>query len=280
MEQYLDLLRTIRKHGVWKKQRAYLASNGERPLAQSVFGMQARFDLAAGFPLVTTKKVSFRGIAEELAWFLTGSTNNNDLLARGVKIWDEWADPATGELGPIYGQQWRKWRCVEGGTWDQIAHLVANIRTRVADPEASCGRRLILTAWNPPEMPRTRGPSACHTLAQLDVTEDRLSCQLYQRSADMFLGVPYNIASYALLTFLLARVTGLRPGHFVHTFGDAHIYANHVEQVDEQLTRRPHPLPTLSIDPAIREIDDFTSAKQLTLTGYTSHPALKGEVAI
>jgi thymidylate synthase len=280
MEQYLGLLRTVRTAGTWKKQRAYLASTGERPLAQSFFGLQARYDLSQGFPLVTTKKVHFRGVAEELAWFLSGSTNNHDLAARGVHIWDEWADPKTGELGPIYGQQWRRWRCPDGGTWDQVAHLVAGIRERVRDPEASCGRRLLLTAWNPPEMPLTRGPSACHTLAQFDVTEDRLSCHLYQRSADLFLGVPYNIASYALLTHLLAQVTGLRPGHFIHSFGDAHIYANHVEQVDEQLTRQPYPLPTLAIDPGLREIDDFRSVSQLTLTGYRCHPALKGEVAV
>ena len=276
MEQYLGLLREIRQRGKWKKQRAVLASTGEQPLAQSLFGMQTRFDLAAGFPLVTTKKVRFEAVADELAWFLSGSTNNNDLMKRGVSIWKQWADPITGDLGPIYGHAWKSWN----GYWDQIAHLVANIRERVAVPEAGCGRRLILTAWNPPEMPLTRGPSACHTMAQFDVTEDRLSCQLYQRSADMFLGVPYNIASYALLTHLLARITGLKVGEFIHTFGDAHIYANHVAQVDEQLTRTPLPLPTLELDPAIREIDDFTSSAQARVVGYTSHPALRGEVAV
>jgi thymidylate synthase len=280
VKQYLALLREIVEHGAWKEQRAVLASTGKKPRTRALFGMQARYDLADGFPLVTTKFVSFRAVAEELAWFLTGSTNNNDLLARGVKIWNEWADPATGDLGPIYGAQWRRWATADGGTWDQIARLVDGIRERIADPEASCGRRLILTAWNPPEMPRTKGPSACHTLVQFDVTGNRLSCQLYQRSADMFLGVPYNIASYALLTHLLAHVTGLQAGHFVHTFGDAHIYENHLEQVATQLAREPLPLPRLEIGAHVRGIDDFKSAKDVALVGYQHHPALRGEVAV
>ncbi|MBY0228714.1 MAG: thymidylate synthase [Gemmataceae bacterium] len=280
VKEYLRLLKEIVDRGEWKEQRAVLASTGKKPRAKALFGMQARFDLAEGFPLVTTKFVSFKGVAEELAWFLSGSTSNNDLLARGVKIWNEWADPETGDLGPIYGKQWRKWDIPGGGTWDQVAHLVANIRARIADPEASCGRRLILTAWNPPEMPRTKGPSACHSFVQFDVTRDRLSCQLYQRSADMFLGVPYNIASYALLTHLLAHVTGLRPGCFVHTFGDAHIYENHLEQVATQLAREPLPLPRLEVGAHVKEIDDYQSSKDVALSGYQYHPALRGEVAV
>jgi thymidylate synthase len=259
-------------------------ASGVRPRILSIFGMQARYDLRSGFPIVTTKRVPFKMVTEELIWFLSGSTNNNDLRERGCSIWDEWADPNTGELGPIYGQQWRRWRYTtpEGqpGEWDQIRTLVNHLKQRVADPTASCGRRLILSAWNPPEMPLTRGPSACHTLAQFDVTDDRLSCQLYQRSADMFLGVPFNLASYALLTHVLAQTVGLRVGELIHTMGDAHIYENHLPQVDEQLARTPRPLPTLWIDPEIRDIDQFTSSSQVKLIGYDPWPTLKGEVAI
>ena len=283
MEPYLKQLREIRERGALKEQRAVLAS-GVRPRILSIFGMQARYDLRVGFPIVTTKRVPFKMVTEELLWFLSGSTNNNDLRERGCSIWDEWADPNTGELGPIYGQQWRRWRFTtpegERGEWDQIRTLVNHIKQRVADPTASCGRRLILSAWNPPEMPLTRGPSACHTLAQFDVTEDRLSCQLYQRSADMFLGVPFNLASYALLTHVLAQTVGLNVGELIHTMGDAHIYENHLPQVDEQLARTPRPLPTLWIDPEIRDIDQFTSSSQVKLIGYDPWPTLKGEVAI
>jgi thymidylate synthase len=283
MEAYLKQLREIRERGVWKEQRAVLAC-GTRPRILSLFGMQARYNLQNGFPIVTTKRVSFKLVAEELIWFLSGSTNNKDLQSRGCTIWDEWADPVTGELGPIYGQQWRRWRywTAEGqpAEWDQIRTLVHQLQQRVADPTAACGRRLILTAWNPPEMPLTRGPSACHTLAQFDVTEDRLSCQMYQRSADMFLGVPFNLASYALLTHLLARSVGLQVGELIHTIGDAHLYENHLPQVEEQLTRTPRPLPTLWLDPAVRDIDEFTSSAQAKLIGYDPWPALKGEVAI
>lgn len=283
MEPYLKQLREILTRGVWKEQRAVLAS-GVRPRVLSLFGMQARYDLRAGFPIVTTKRVPFRLVAEELLWFLSGSTNNNDLRRRGCTIWDEWADPQTGELGPIYGQQWRRWRYTtpegEPAQWDQMRTLVNQLRQRIADPTAACGRRLLLTAWNPPEMPLTRGPSACHTLAQWDVTEDRLSCQFYQRSADMFLGVPFNLASYALLTHVLAQTVGLRVGELIHTMGDAHIYENHLPQVEEQLTRTPRALPTLWIDPAIKDIDTFCSSRQVQLLGYDPWPALKGEVAI
>ncbi|NBO92827.1 MAG: thymidylate synthase [Planctomycetia bacterium] len=280
MEAYLQQLRQIREQGNLKQQRAVLQS-GVRPRVRSLFGMQARYDLRLGFPIVTTKRVPFKMVAEELAWFLSGSTNNHDLRQRGCTIWDEWADPVTGELGPIYGQQWRRWKCEGGKTWDQVRGLVDGIKERVRDPEASIARRLLLTAWNPPEMPLTRGPSACHTLAQFDVTEDRLSCQLYQRSADMFLGVPFNIACYALLTHLLAQTTNLKVGEFIHTMGDAHIYENHFPQVDEQLQRQPRPLPTLWIDPEIRDIDDFTSSQQVKLIGYDPHPRLAtAEVAV
>ncbi|MFQ3652128.1 MAG: thymidylate synthase [Gemmataceae bacterium] len=283
MEPYLKQLREILTRGVWKEQRAVLAS-GVRPRVLSLFGMQARYDLRAGFPIVTTKRVPFRLVAEELLWFLSGSTNNNDLRRRGCTIWDEWADPQTGELGPIYGQQWRRWRYTtpegEPAQWDQMRTLVNQLRQRIADPTAACGRRLLLTAWNPPEMPLTRGPSACHTLAQWDVTEDRLSCQFYQRSADMFLGVPFNLASYALLTHVLAQTVGLRVGELIHTMGDAHIYENHLPQVEEQLTRTPRALPTLWIDPAIKDIDTFCSSRQVQLLGYDPWPTLKGEVAI
>jgi thymidylate synthase len=280
METYLRQLREIREKGHIKQQRATLQS-GVRPRVRAIFGMQARYDLRAGFPIVTTKRVPFKLVAEELAWFLSGSTDNNALRARGCTIWDEWADPVTGDLGPIYGAQWRRWRYDGDKTWDQVRHLVNGIKERVRDPEASIGRRLILTAWNPPEMPKTRGPSACHTLAQFDVTEDRLSCQLYQRSADMFLGVPFNIACYALLTHLLAQTTGLKVGEFIHTMGDAHIYENHYPQVDEQLSREPRPLPGLAIDPAIRDIDDFKGSSQVRLIGYEPHPRLgPAEVAV
>jgi thymidylate synthase len=288
MEPYLKQLREIRERGALKEQRAVLAS-GVRPRILSLFGMQARYDLRVGFPIVTTKRVPFKMVTEELLWFLSGSTNNHELQARGCSIWDEWADPVTGELGPIYGQQWRRWRYTtpsvggEGGneaTWDQIRTLVNHLKQRIADPTASCGRRLILSAWNPPEMPLTRGPSACHTLAQFDVTEDRLSCCMYQRSADMFLGVPFNLASYALLTHVLAQTVGLRVGELIHTMGDAHIYENHLPQVEEQLSRTPRPLPTLWIDPEISDIDQFTSSSQVQLIGYDPWPSLKGEVAV
>jgi thymidylate synthase len=278
MRQYLDLLRKILDEGHWKHQRAKLAGTTSLR-TRALFGLQTRYDLNAGFPLVTTKRVSFRLIREELLWFLSGSTNNRDLNARGVTIWDEWADERTGELGPIYGQQWRRWECVGGGTYDQVRALVNNIRSLKADPEHPSGRRLLLTALNPPDVLKMRGPSACHTLAQFDVTEGRLSCQFYQRSADTFLGVPFNIACYALLTHLLAKVTGLGVGELIHTFGDAHVYENHLPQVREQLSREPLPLPRLVLDDAITDVDGIRS-EQIRLEGYVSHPPLKGEVAV
>jgi thymidylate synthase len=284
MKTYIDQLRKIMTEGYRKQQRAILQSSDARPLVRALFGMQARYDLRAGFPLMTTKKMSLRQIAEELIWFLSGSTNNNDLLRRGVGIWRQWADKETGELGPIYGQPWRRWEYRREGkdeTWDQIRTLVNNIKVRIDDPEAQCGRRLILTAWNPPDMPQAKGPAGCHTLAQFDVTEDRLSCQMYQRSADMLLGVPYNIASYALLTHLLARSTGLQVGDLIHTIGDAHIYEHHLPQVEEQLRREPHALPTLTLAAEVTDVDEFRHAGQATLSGYDPHPPLdKAEVAV
>ncbi len=279
MRAYLDLLQDILDHGTRKRQRAKIGDGMRSVHTLAVFGRQIRFDLSAGFPLVTTKRVPFNWVREELLWFLSGSTNNNDLKARGVTIWDEWADPVTGELGPIYGQQWRRWESAHRPPKDQIAYLLDGIRAVIADPEASSGRRLILSAWNAADIELAKGPMACHTLAQFDVTASRLSCQLYQRSADMFLGVPFNIASYAMLTHLLAHLTGLRVGEYVHTFGDAHIYENHLDQVREQLTREPFPLPTLRIDPGVKSIDGIAS-DQITILNYRHHPALPADVAV
>jgi thymidylate synthase len=277
MKPYLDLLREIRTSGTRKAQRATLRSEGRRPDVLSVFGRQIRFDLSEGFPLVTTKRVPWGAIVHELLWFLSGSTNVRYLRENKVTIWNEWAD-ANGELGPVYGKQWRRW---EGprGTVDQVANLVAGVKKVIADPHASEARRLILTAWNPADMPDPKVPTGCHTLVQFNVTEGRLSSQLYQRSADMFLGVPFNIASYALFTHILAKHTGLEVGEFIHTFGDAHIYENHLEAVDEQLRREPFPLPRLEIVSDIRSIDSV-KAEQLKLVGYQSHGRLPGEVAV
>jgi thymidylate synthase len=277
MKPYLDLLREIRTTGTRKAQRATLRSAGRRPDVLSVFGRQIRFDLSTGFPLVTTKRMPWGAIVHELLWFLSGSTNVRYLRENKVTIWDEWAD-ANGELGPVYGKQWRRW---EGphGTVDQAANLVAGIKKVIADPHASEARRLILTAWNPADMPDPKVPTGCHTLVQFNVTAGRLSSQLYQRSADMFLGVPFNIASYALLTHILAKLTGLDVGEFIHTFGDAHIYDNHLDAVDEQLRREPFALPKLEIVGDIPSIDDV-KADQLKLVGYQSHGRLPGEVAV
>ncbi len=277
MKQYLALLRDVRTHGVRKPTRAVLRSTGEQIDALSVFGRQVRFDLGQGFPLVTTKRLPFNAIVHELIWFLRGSTNIAYLKEHGVTIWDEWAD-AEGELGPVYGKQWRSWRAPDGQAIDQIANLVAGIKAVKADPAASVGRRLIVSAWNPADIAAMALPP-CHTLFQFSLTEGKLSCQLYQRSADLFLGVPFNIASYALLTVLVARVTGLAAGEFIHTFGDAHIYANHLDQVDAQLERAPLPLPQLEIDPAVSDLARI-EREQIKLVGYHSHPALVGEVAV
>lgn len=277
MKQYLDLIAYVRKHGKRKAQRAQLA-DGRRPDVLSVFGYQFRHDLNAGFPLLTTKKMPFAAIFHELVWFLSGATNTTYLRANKVSIWDEWAD-TNGELGPVYGKQWRRWHKPDGGTVDQIANLVSGIRTVIDNPNASEARRLLLLSWNPGDLPDPKVPTGCHTLSQFNVTDGRLSCQMYQRSADLFLGVPFNIASYALLTHLLARVTGLEVGEYIHSFGDAHIYENHLAQVDEQLKREPRPLPSIEVDTAVTSIDDVR-LEQIRLTGYDPYPALRGEIAI
>ncbi len=290
MKPYLDLLREIMTTGRNKQQRAVL-KDGRHPTTKALFGRQIRFDLTAGFPLVTTKKVSFGLVRDELLWFLSGSTNNNDLKrasnipAGKSSIWEAWANQDTGEIGPIYGKQWRRWESPTGEKIDQIARLVDGIKAVVADPTASVGRRLILTAWNPvdisaAEREKLTAPMACHTLSQFDVTDGRLSCQLYQRSADMFLGVPFNTASYATLTHLLAHVTGLAVGDFIHTFGDAHVYDNSFDQVNVQLGREPKPLPRLTIDPAVRSMDGIRP-DQIKLEGYDPWPVLdRVEVAV
>jgi thymidylate synthase len=236
-----------------------------------VFGAQARFDLRETFPVVTTKKLHLRSIIHELLWFLRGDTNVRYLRENGVTIWDEWAD-ANGDLGPIYGSQWRSWRGADGRTVDQMAEAVRLIR---GTPDS---RRIIVSAWNPAELDRMALP-ACHVLFQFHVQDGELSCQLYQRSADLFLGVPFNIASYALLTLMMAQVTGLRPGEFVHTFGDLHLYANHLAQAREQLGREPRALPRMRLNPARRRLEDFVY-EDFTLEGYDPHPAIKAPVAV
>ncbi|MCW5696793.1 MAG: thymidylate synthase [Bauldia sp.] len=264
MRQYLDLMRLVMDRGVRKDDRT-----GTGTL--SVFGHQMRFDLSDGFPLVTTKRVHLKSIIHELIWFLRGETNIGYLTENGVTIWDEWAD-AEGDLGPVYGAQWRSWPAADGGSIDQIAQVVASIRS---NPDS---RRHIVTAWNPAELDRQALPP-CHLLFQFYVAEGTLSCQLYQRSADIFLGVPFNIASYALLTMMVAQVTGLEPGTFVWTGGDCHLYLNHLDQAREQLTRTPRPLPTMRLNPAVRSIDGFRY-EDFTLEGYDPHPAIKAPVAV
>jgi thymidylate synthase len=277
MRQYLDLLSDVRLHGERKATRAFLRSTGKKIDALSVFGRQIRFDLNDGFPLVTTKRVAFNAIVHELIWFLRGSTNIHYLKEHGVTIWDEWAD-SDGELGPVYGKQWRSWAAPDGRTIDQIDYVLRGIQALRDDPTASIGRRLIVSAWNPSDIPEMALPP-CHTLFQFDVTGGRLSCQLYQRSADLFLGVPFNIASYALLTHLVAHASHLTVGELIHTFGDAHIYSNHLSQVDEQLGRAPLDLPRLEIDPRARDLESLLR-EHIRLIGYQSHPPLQGEVAV
>jgi thymidylate synthase len=264
MQQYHDLLQHILDHGVDKSDRT---GTGTR----SIFGYQMRFDLAAGFPLVTTKKLHLKSIVHELLWFLSGDTNIAYLKEHGVRIWDEWADE-NGDLGPVYGHQWRSWPTPEGGSIDQISKLVQQIRD---NPDS---RRLIVSAWNVAEVDEMALPP-CHSLFQFYVAEGRLSCQLYQRSADVFLGVPFNIASYALLTLMMAQVTGLEAGEFVHTFGDAHLYSNHFEQARLQLSRRPGPLPRMHLNPEIRDIFGF-SYEDFTLDGYQAQPHIPAPVAV
>ena len=264
MRQYLDLMELVLKTGVKKTDRT-----GTGTL--SVFGHQMRFDLTEGFPLVTTKKVHMKSVIHELLWFLKGETNIAYLRQNGVRIWDEWADER-GDLGPVYGHQWSSWPARDGETIDQIAALVEMIR-RTPD-----SRRLLVTAWNPADVDRMALPP-CHCLFQFYVAEGRLSCQLYQRSADIFLGVPFNIASYALLTLMLAQVTGLKPGEFIHTLGDAHLYSNHLEQAALQLSRAPKALPVMRINPAIKDIFAF-AYEDFRLEGYEAHPHIAAPVAV
>ncbi|MBE0545189.1 MAG: thymidylate synthase [Verrucomicrobia bacterium] len=264
MTQYLDLLRQVMGHGKFKADRTGTGT-------YSVFGAQARFPLAEGFPLITTKKVHLKSIIHELLWFLRGDTNVRYLNERGVTIWDEWAD-ANGELGRVYGAQWTDWRTADGRSINQIHNLIAQIKQ---NPDS---RRLIVTAWNPGEI-ETMALPPCHTLFQFYVQEGALSCQLYQRSADIFLGVPFNIASYALLTLMVAQVCGLKPGDFVHTFGDLHLYANHLEQAKLQLTRTPRPLPHLKLNPAVSNLHEFCF-EDFALAGYDPYPAIKARVAV
>ena len=270
MKQYLELLQEVIQHGVPKGDRT-----GTGTLSQ--FGRQMRFDLSDGFPLLTTKKLHVKSILHELLWFLRGETNVRYLREHGVTIWDEWADQE-GELGPVYGHQWRQWPAADGGGVDQISDVIQRIQD---DPDS---RRLIVSAWNVADLPRMALPP-CHLLFQFYVAENpaggprRLSCQLYQRSADLFLGVPFNIASYSLLTMMIAQVTGLVPGEFVHTFGDAHLYVNHLEQAHEQLSRDVRPLPTMKLNPDINSVFDFTY-EDIELVGYTPHPHIPAPVAV
>ena len=264
MRQYLDLIDRVLAEGVEKRDRTGVGT-------RSIFGHQLRFDLTNGFPLVTTKKLHVKSIVYELLWFLRGDTNVKYLDEHGVTIWDEWADD-NGDLGPVYGRQWRSWPTPDGGSIDQMTDVVAEIRR---NPNS---RRLIVTAWNPAEND-LMALSPCHCLFQFYVADGALSCQLYQRSADVFLGVPFNIASYALLTLMVAQVTGLRPGTFVHSFGDAHLYLNHLEQARQQLSRNPRPLPTLRINPAVRDLFAF-HYEDFSLEGYEPHPHIKAAVAV
>lgn len=264
MHQYLDLLHHILDTGIYKTDRTGTGT-------QSVFGYQARFDLQKGFPLVTTKKVHLKSIIHELLWFLKGETNIAYLKEHGVKIWDEWADE-NGELGPVYGKQWRSWEGKDGKVTDQISDLIAQIKK---NPDS---RRLIVSAWNVGEL-QEMALMPCHTMFQFYVAGGKLSCQLYQRSADVFLGVPFNIASYALLTMMIAQVCDLQPGEFVHTFGDVHIYSNHMEQVKLQLSRKPFPLPTMKLNPSVKNIFGF-QFDDFSLENYECHPAIKAPVAV
>ena len=277
MKQYLDLLERVRNQGAPKGDRT---GTGTR----SVFGHQMRFGLEEGFPLVTTKKIHLKSVIHELLWFLQGDTNTAYLRENGVTIWDEWADEK-GELGPIYGYQWRSWPAPDGQRIDQIRQVVEQIRTT---PDS---RRIIVSAWNPADLPDEsispqenvkQGRMAlapCHAFFQFYVRDGRLSCQLYQRSADVFLGVPFNIASYALLTMMVAQVCDLQPGEFIHTLGDAHLYSNHLEQADEQLSREPFPLPRMKLNPEIRDLDDFTY-DDFEIVDYRFHPAIRAPIAV
>lgn len=265
MQQYLDLLRHVRDHGTCRSDRTGTGTI-------SVFGYQMRFDLSAGFPCLTTKKLHLRSIIHELLWFLSGDTNIKYLNDNGVTIWDEWADPATGDLGHVYGYQWRSWPTPDGGHIDQISQLVDSLKH---NPDS---RRHIVSAWNVADIPNMALPP-CHALFQFYVADGKLSCQLYQRSADLFLGVPFNIASYALLTMMMAQVVGLQPGEFIHTLGDTHIYLNHLEQVETQLARTPRPLPTMRINPDVKDIFGFRY-EDFTLEGYDPWPGIKAPISV
>ncbi|UAY54115.1 thymidylate synthase [Arachidicoccus terrestris] len=264
MQQYLDLLQHIMDSGADKSDRT---GTGTR----SVFGYQMRFDLEAGFPLVTTKKLHLKSIIYELLWFLNGDTNVKYLNDHNVSIWDEWADER-GDLGPVYGKQWRSWEGADGKVYDQLTEAIHLIKT---NPDS---RRIIVNAWNVADLPNM-ALSPCHALFQFYVAGGKLSCQLYQRSADAFLGVPFNIASYALLTMMMAQITGLKPGEFIHSFGDLHIYNNHFEQVKLQLSRKPYPLPAMRLNPAVKDLFGF-KFEDFTLENYQSHPHIKGIVAV
>ncbi|PLT34951.1 thymidylate synthase [Bacillus sp. V5-8f] len=264
MKQYLELCKHVLENGTKKEDRTGTGTI-------STFGYQMRFDLEKGFPLLTTKKLALKAIIHELLWFLKGDTNVAYLQDNGVRIWNEWAD-ANGELGPVYGRQWRSWGAADGRQIDQISQVIEQIKTN------PYSRRLIVSAWNVGELEEMALPP-CHAFFQFYVSDGKLSCQLYQRSADVFLGVPFNIASYALLTMMIAQVTGLKPGEFVHTFGDVHIYANHVEQVELQLTREPKKLPQMKINPEVKNIFDFTF-EDFSLENYDAHPHIKGVVSV
>lgn len=264
MRQYLDTLRLVRETGIKKTDRTGVGT-------LSIFGHQCRYDLREGFPLLTTKKVHLKSIIYELLWFIAGDTNIRYLKEHGVSIWDEWAD-ADGNLGPVYGQQWRSWRTADGRSIDQLSNVIDTIKH---NPDS---RRMLVCAWNPGEVDRMALPP-CHCLFQFYVAEGRLSCQLYQRSADLFLGVPFNIASYALLTMMIAQVCGLEAGEFIHTTGDTHLYLNHLEQADLQLSREPRPLPVMHVNPDVKSIFDFRY-EDFELTGYDPWPAIKAPVAV
>ena len=265
MKTYLDLMTDVLENGSRRSDRT---GTGTR----SVFGRQVRFDLAKGFPLLTTKKVHLRSIIHELLWFISGDTNARSLQDVGVTIWDEWADPETGDLGPVYGAQWRQWQGADGTTHDQLAQVIEQIGT---NPNS---RRLLINAWNVAVIDQMALPP-CHCLFQFQVADGRLHCQLYQRSADIFLGVPFNIASYALLTHMIAHVTGLKPGEFVHTFGDLHLYDNHLQQAKKQLAREPRPLPRLELDASVTDIEDFRF-EHIHIHDYDPHPGIKAPVAV
>jgi len=264
MKQYLDLIQNILDHGVKKGDRTGTGT-------YSLFGYQMRFDLRDGFPLLTTKKLHLKSIIHELLWFLRGDTNVKYLQEHGIRIWNEWADES-GELGPVYGSQWRAWRTADGHSIDQIAQVIHEIKT---NPDS---RRLLVSAWNVGEIDKMALPP-CHLLFQFYVADDTLSCQLYQRSADIFLGVPFNIASYSLLTMMVAQVCGLQAGEFIHTFGDVHLYANHIEQAQLQLSRKPYPLPTMHINPDVSNIFEF-QYDDFELTNYQAHPHIKAQVSV